>query len=146
MCNIEKHLIEFPKETRMRDGCRNNCKKCRDSSRTDRKGRNKKTYNAHMRKYRKNRILSQKQRDQATSSLLKSRYGITLEEYRQRLEAQGGHCFLCPKKSDGGRRLSVDHNHATGKIRGILCDGCNRTIAILDNPDLFSKAIAYLDQ
>jgi hypothetical protein len=143
-CNIEKELTEFYKESRTKDGHRNQCKACRDSSRTDRKGENAAIYAAYMRKHRKEHPLSQKQKDQGVSRSLKHRYGITLEEYHQILESQGGHCLLCPRRTDNGRRLCVDHCHTSGKVRGILCAGHNAAIAILDNPKLFSRAMAYL--
>lgn len=51
-------------------------------------------------------------------------YGITLEQYDEMFRQQGGACAVCgsvPKKN----RLSVDHDHATGKVRGLLCMNCN---------------------
>ena len=72
---------------------------------------------------------------------LKYRYGITIEEYEQRLAAQGGHCALCPAvQMSSKRRLCVDHNHdccagqrSCGKcLRGILCANCNRKIGFLE--------------
>lgn len=70
--------------------------------------------------------------------LLKHRYGLTIEEYNQMLAGQGGVCAICkrpPKiKKDGtpkygARRLAVDHFHGPGgKIRGLLCDYCNRML------------------
>ena len=143
-CKIDKELAEFYKESGMKDGHRNSCKKCRDSQRKDRRGNNRSEYNAYMVKHRKEHPLSQKQKDQAASRSLKHRYGITLEEYTQILESQGGHCLLCPKKTDNGRRLCVDHCHASGKVRGILCGGHNAAIAILDNPRLLNEAMTYL--
>lgn len=53
--------------------------------------------------------------------------GITDEEYVVLLVAQGGHCALCPNRPKS-RRLHVDHDHRTGRIRGLLCHRCNRVL------------------
>ena len=62
---------------------------------------------------------------------LKSKYSITLERYNQMLVTQDGVCAVCgrpetAKNKWGLRQLCVDHDHKTGRIRGLLCDGCNR--------------------
>lgn len=60
---------------------------------------------------------------------LTAKYGITLEQYNQRLEDQGFKCAMCGKpQSECKRALHVDHNHKTGKIRGLLCFYCNREL------------------
>lgn len=75
---------------------------------------------------------------------LKSKYGITLEQYNKMLEQQAGVCKIC-KKKDEYRELCVDHNHNNGKIRGILCNRCNRAVGMLnDDPKLLAIAINYL--
>lgn len=72
---------------------------------------------------------------------MKSRYGLTPEQYDERLQAQGGVCELCgmaPGKQQ--RRFSVDHNHkccpsqkSCGEcLRGILCANCNRRVGFLE--------------
>ena len=66
---------------------------------------------------------------------LKSRYGITVDQYNQLLEKQDGHCALCPattgwKKFD--RPLHVDHDHITGKVRGLLCSRCNLVVGVIE--------------
>jgi hypothetical protein len=65
------------------------------------------------------------------ASRVESTYGITGEEYDALLRAQGGRCFICQRKPDK-LRLAVDHDHKTGRVRGLLCanneHGCNRAI------------------
>lgn len=71
---------------------------------------------------------------------------FTVEEYDYMLARQGGGCAICGKtKNKSGRRLAVDHCHNTGRVRGILCNGCNVAIGKLnDDPDLVALALAYL--
>jgi hypothetical protein len=79
-------------------------------------------------------------------------YGITYEEYEQMLSDQDGVCAICGQDelNEHGRtgkkfRLSVDHCHATGAVRGLLCQKCNRAMGLFgDNPELLRKAMSYL--
>lgn len=76
---------------------------------------------------------------------LRSLYGMTLEQYNGMLEDQGGVCKICGNTCVSRRRLSVDHCHVTGKIRGLLCMKCNRGIGMLgDSPEMLDLASAYL--
>jgi hypothetical protein len=75
------------------------------------------------------------------------RYGITLADYDQMLKRQKGVCAICkkPETHSRQRRLSVDHNHETGEVRGLLCARCNRALGMFnDNPDLLRSAARYL--
>src|SRR5437899_4206973 len=68
------------------------------------------------------------------TAVYKSRTGIPQEEYDERLAAQGGGCAICgnaPKT----RRLHVDHDHKTGKVRGLLCHRCNRRLDTTVTPE-----------
>lgn len=77
-------------------------------------------------------------------------YRITPSEYDALLSSQGGSCAICgstKKKMRKGVELEfpVDHCHVTGRIRGILCDGCNRAMGLLgDDGHRIQKAIDYL--
>lgn len=60
------------------------------------------------------------------------------------LEAQGGVCAICGGVT-GYKRLTVDHNHTTGKVRGLLCDLCNRALGnVKENTELLRQMIVYL--
>ena len=54
-----------------------------------------------------------------------SAYGVTREKYEEMLERQGGLCGVCKKAQKSGRKLAIDHDHDTGKVRGLLCQVCN---------------------
>lgn len=76
---------------------------------------------------------------------LKRRFDITPDDYDQLLCEQGGVCAICKKTCSTGIRLAVDHNHTTGKVRGLLCTGCNTGLGkFKDSVELLTSAIAYL--
>lgn len=82
---------------------------------------------------------------------LQRRYGITLATYEAMLAAQGGKCAICgsadSKTHEGalGKFFCVDHDHATGKARGLLCFLCNAGLGkFKDDPTVLVKAIEYL--
>jgi hypothetical protein len=60
-------------------------------------------------------------------------HGITLADYEAMLARQGGGCATCGRKPESGKNLHVDHDHQTGKIRGLLCIGCNLAIGYLEH-------------
>jgi hypothetical protein len=71
------------------------------------------------------------------------RYGLSLEELRAILARQGNACAICRKSGVG---LHIDHCHATGKVRGLLCRKCNQGLGNYDDdPSLTAAATAYLE-
>lgn len=83
--------------------------------------------------------------DNARRVAFKHRYGITIEQYDAMLAAQNGVCAICLNPPRGKmKRLSVDHCHATGRVRGLLCITCNRAIGYFDNPEWFRRACLYV--
>ena len=77
---------------------------------------------------------------------LKARYNMTIEEYEELRESQDYRCAICDThESKLNRPLFVDHNHDTGKVRGLLCLTCNSGIGLLDDdPALCLRAVEYL--
>lgn len=77
-------------------------------------------------------------------------YGLTEAQYRALLIAQEGKCAICCTATitDSIRgRLSIDHNHTTNKVRGLLCGLCNKAIGLLrDDPATAQKVVAYLQR
>jgi hypothetical protein len=72
-------------------------------------------------------------------------YGITPDEFKAMFEKQKGLCAICGELPRTKRNLHVDHCHATGKVRGLLCNGCNTGIgALKESPKIFTNAIKYL--
>lgn len=84
---------------------------------------------------------------------LKSKYGITLEQYNDLLKKQNGVCAIClsletrtyKNKNIVVESLCVDHDHETGKIRGLLCHKCNSALGLfMESEESLEKAINYL--
>lgn len=77
---------------------------------------------------------------------LKARYNLTIEQYAAMEAAQGGVCAICRQQSRGSdRRLHVDHDHATGRVRGLLCFSCNAGLGNFDDRrEWLEAAIQYL--
>lgn len=75
-----------------------------------------------------------------------NQYGITPDDYDRILSDQQGTCAICLGPPRGRwKTFVVDHDHATGRPRGLLCGNCNRAIGLLgDNPDLMRAAVLYL--
>lgn len=70
------------------------------------------------------------------------KYGITPEQYDEMLEAQGNRCAIC---GNGNKRvMAIDHCHATGKVRGLLCDPCNISLGHIERKDFLEKALKYI--
>ena len=78
------------------------------------------------------------------------RYGMTIEQYDIMLRAQEGRCAICrtdKPKGHGGKTFHVDHDHTTGRVRGLLCSPCNSGLGHLgDDPDRIRAALAYLEE
>ena len=129
LCRRWLPLSEFTKSVRESDRLNAYCKECSNLRASQ--------------SYRKNlegACISSRKRN------LKRAYGITVEEYDALLELQGGVCAICGNPPDRSR-LSVDHNHSTGQIRGLLCNSCNVGIGhFRDSQDLLAKASEYLDK
>jgi hypothetical protein len=95
-------------------------------------------YSNHKNDWKNNRLINQ--------------FGITLENYNDLLKKQNYLCLICNKPETevepgkSPKTLAVDHNHETGKIRGLLCGKCNKGIGMFeDNTNLLQSAINYLN-
>lgn len=83
--------------------------------------------------------------DATRNNTLLAKFGITLAEYRAMNKAQGGLCAICSEPCKSGRELAVDHDHATGKVRALLCIRCNNGLGnFRDDAALMSTALEYL--
>lgn len=72
-------------------------------------------------------------------------YGLTLKEFDNYFI--NAYCGICGRKESQSNRLVLDHCHTTGKIRGVLCDNCNKGLGLfMDNPLLLKNAINWLSK
>lgn len=70
------------------------------------------------------------------------KYKISYPEYLKMLEETNGLCPICQKRE----AIRVDHNHVTGKVRGILCGHCNISLPLFEDPKTLERAIKYINR
>ena len=126
-CRVAQSIDEFGTYKRGNgDGVRAVCRTCRNTAQKER--------------YRENP-------DKHRAYLYKTKYGLSIEDYDQLVEAQGGRCKICGTDTPNGhhKRFVVDHNHDTNEVRGLLCSTCNTGLGnFSDNPETLLKAAQYL--
>lgn len=125
-CSELKEIQEFHLDSQKKDGRYSSCKKCHNVSSSLYGEQNKKLIRA------KN---------------LKRQYGISTEEYVALLIRQEYRCAICKQHQDEFvKPFAVDHNHSTGKIRGLLCGGCNPGLGFFkEDKGRLLAAIQYLE-
>ena len=130
VCGQEKDTSEFPKRPgrKFKHGVLGHC------------------WNCHRTSHRENHTRWRaKNLDKVAGYKLKSRYGITPEQYDEMLDRQGGVCAICYCPPSPRKKLGVDHNHHNGQVRELLCDHCNKGLGDFgDDTELLFRAIAYL--
>lgn len=129
-CGEEKSEEDFPPYNSKRYG-----KERRPVCRTCHNKRARKYFNE---RYKDKEARKEKQRDWG----LKTRYGISLDEYKDMYSRQGGRCAICEEQYD---TLAIDHCHQSGKVRSLLCTKCNTGLgAFNDNISLLDRAKEYV--
>ena len=92
----------------------------------------------------KNKVWRDANPDKLRGYELKKLYGITFEQFNQMIEDQHGCCAICGEAME---KPCVDHNHATGVVRRLLCLKCNMAIGLFyDSPKLLRLAADYLEE
>lgn len=129
-CDIEKPFEDFHRMTKDKvAGLQPYCKTCVYESRVVRHAENPDYYK---------------------DIKLRHLYGVSYEVYEQMLADQGGVCAICQGEETYAvagtvRMLSVDHDHVTNAVRGLLCQKCNSAIGMLnDDPVLLQRATDYV--
>ncbi len=131
LCGVEKDESEFHRNRGHFDGLSEKCKNCKSS---------------YDRWFAKNPTPTKRRRNGTIKNIYRhiEKYGLTPDDYEAMLERQGGVCGICGHVPNG-RRLCVDHDHATGKVRGLLCNGCNVALgAAKDEVSVLMRMIDYL--
>ena len=119
-CGEEKPLAAFHRQGRR--GHHSYCKGC---------------YNARYRGERRRAVSP----DAKRAHNIRSRYGLSLEAVAEMKAAQGGVCAIC---SAILTRFRIDHDHETGRVRGLLCHPCNVALPAVENSDYLRAALRYL--
>ena len=127
-CKKIKFANEFSKNRNRKNGYTWQCKICAKAYMQ--KPKVKKSKRAYQKRYREKNIESINTKSRGTH--IKHKYGITLKQYDKMFEDQGGICKICSGVNINGRRLSIDHNHKTGKVRGLLCQRCNLELGFIE--------------
>lgn len=80
------------------------------------------------------------------AGMIEKTYGITAAEYDRLFLLQGGRCAIC-RQRPGKKRFAVDHDHATGQVRGLCCARCNHDLlgAAHDSVEILQAAVGYLE-
>jgi hypothetical protein len=151
-CGESKELDEFYANPSGRDGKRPECKACTAGRRREWYASNREREIQRVRDWqlanpervRENMarfVAAGKRQLSNRKSHLKRKYGLTLEEFAALLTSQGGGCAICGKPDPD----NVDHDHATGRVRGILCWNCNVGVGQFeDSEDRLAAALHYL--
>jgi len=122
-CGEVKPLVDFTRDRTKKSGYHGLCKRCNYLRLKDKLG------SEHYRRYRK-------------EWELQHRYGMTSTEYARKVAGQNGCCLICGLQSE---TLVVDHNHETGRVRGLLCVSCNGLLGLAnDSQDVLMAAVEYL--
>ena len=122
-CGLDKPSGDFSKKASNALGVRTRCNQCRRQLEWQARPKEERSQRAQEGKLRL--------------------YGLTIEQFDAMIIAQRGLCGICGRFMD---RPCVDHCHETGKIRGLLCVGCNTKLAVLENKEYFDKARQYLQR
>lgn len=155
-CGAVRPLDDFYRDANALDGHRPECIPCARAIRRAWYERNREKAIADVKRWqagnRERHLATQrvrrsrpevKRRERA--GYLKRTFGITLDEYDALLAAQGGGCAICNRPPNETISLHVDHDHTTGRTRGILCVRCNNALGLLqEDARLFAAAVTYL--
>jgi hypothetical protein len=126
-----------------------NCKKCCSIRTKKYKSKHRQKYIDYAKKYYRLNLSKFK------SKRLMQCYGLTIEAFLDIVKSQNAACAIClrhhskcPKGKGSGKkiRLYVDHDHATGKVRGLLCHNCNGRLDHLSTPELLRRSASYLEK
>ena len=152
VCGELKPIDDFYAAAGTRDGHRLECKKCNLAARAAKYRDNPRPAieRAWWQRDNPERVPSEHGRVTPSSgkkkvsdrkSHLKRKYGLTLEAFDELLASQGGGCAICGRPDAD----NVDHDHETGRVRGILCFPCNVAIGLLDDDEERAlAAVAYI--
>jgi hypothetical protein len=125
ICKEDKHVSLFNKSSKAKDKLQHYCRVCSNAKRKE---------------------WDLEDPERTRGKWLKDAYGISLETYNEMLEQQNHKCAICNQdETRFHKKLVVDHDHKTGKVRQLLCNMCNHGIGnFKDDVSLMASAIQYI--
>lgn len=152
ICQIYLPIDEFGKDKSNKDGLCHCCKVCRATQQREYRKKNPEI----IKKIREKRKPLQKEynnrpeiKRKIADQFLRKSFNLSIDDYEKMLTLQNGVCYICKGEETSVRnsRLAVDHNHKTGKIRGLLCSNCNRALGLFkDDKKIILAAANYLEE
>jgi uncharacterized protein YbaR (Trm112 family) len=140
-CKKKLPVSKFNKSNR-RDGYQTYCRECHSAMQRAK-------YNSSPEEKVKRQIRAGRRKEKnplvTRDAELRRLYGITLDDYIEMFKKQNGVCAICGYECQTKKSLSVDHDHKTGKVRGLLCNRCNRALGMFrDDVNTVRYALNYL--
>lgn len=145
-CNVLKNDLDYHKDKTRPGGLAWECKLCANQKDREKYRLNPDRSRAASKAWQQKNPEAVK-RNNRNSTLRK--YGLTQKDYQQMLDKQGGSCAICPRIEPGGNGLHfhIDHDHSTGRVRGLLCSDHNIGLGSFhDSVAELEAAIKYLQQ
>ena len=149
-CGDPKPLNQFHQDASHKDGHSSQCDQCRCENGGSYYEKNKARCQARMREHYRKKMSVRENYEEFRDGRLRKQYGITLKTYWRMHKQQKGLCKICRQPETcirlGKRRiLMVDHDHKTGKVRGLICQNCNHLLGhAKDSMTVLAAAIMYL--
>ncbi|HVM10694.1 MAG TPA: endonuclease VII domain-containing protein [Acidimicrobiales bacterium] len=156
-CGETKPVEAFYRDSAAADGRRPECKSCTAEKRKARYQANREREIARVKRWQQanpERVRAAQRRVKSDpgykrrerDAYLRRKYGISIDEYEATLAAQGGVCAICKRGPTQNISLHVDHDHASGRARGLLCFRCNNALGdFADDYERLEAASAYLE-
>jgi hypothetical protein len=137
-CKLSKAEVNFPAHRTNKDRLNGSCRTCLNAYK-------KKQWDKDPEKFRRYKRLSYHKNHDKNIELnrkwsLLLRYNLTLAQYSEMVAKQDGRCAICKQRT--GKRLVVDHDHTSGRVRGLLCGPCNSGIGHLKDDYFIVKSAA----
>lgn len=132
-CTKRLGIDKFGRDKSKKDGYASHCKNCRNVLEKSQRAKGKRNYG-------KKRVRCPLKRREY---VIRCRYGLELDEVNDMLISQDNKCAICKKELI---KPHIDHEHVTGKVRGLLCCGCNTSLGVFDDSiEILKRAIDYLE-
>lgn len=135
ICNETKSFDSFSKARASSDKHCTYCKACNAAKSKEWYENNKE----------RRKIYDKNREDELADTRYRNKYGFSLSAYKHLFEKQNGVCAICKQTCTSHKNLSVDHDHITGTVRGLLCAHCNKALGLFrDSISNLENAIIYL--